>query len=83
MYDFFRASIDLTSLFKKDEKNKFKIKFVLTSEKIESMKTLKQVFISALMLRHYKLDDESIMKTNVSNFVIAKMLSQLKKIDDQ
>ncbi len=83
VYDFSQTSIDLTSLFKKDEKNKFKIKFVLISEKIESMKTLKRVFTSASMLRHYEFDDELMMKTNVSNFVIAEMFFQLKKIDDQ
>jgi hypothetical protein len=55
---------------------------VLISKKIESMKTLKRVFTSASMLRHYELDDESMMKTNVSNFVIAKMFSQLEEIDD-
>jgi hypothetical protein len=56
---------------------------VLISEKIESMKTLKRVFTSASMLRHYEFDDELMMKTNVSNFVIAEMFFQLKKIDDQ
>ncbi len=83
MYDFFWTSVDLTSLLKKDEKNKFKIKFVLTSKRIESMKTLKRVFTSASILRHYELDDESMMKTNVSNFVIARMFFQLEEIDDQ
>jgi hypothetical protein len=33
MYNFFWVLIDLTSLFKKDEKNKFKIKFVFISKK--------------------------------------------------
>jgi hypothetical protein len=47
------------------------------------MKTLKRVFTSASMLRHYEFEDESMMKTNVSNFVIAKMFSQLEKINDQ
>ncbi len=82
VYDFFRVSIDLTSLFKKDEKNKFKIKFVLISKRIESMKTLKRVFTSASMLRYYELDDESIIKTNVLDFVIARMFFQFKEIDD-
>ncbi len=83
MYDFSRALIDLTSLLKKDEKNKFKIKFVLTSERIESMKTLKRVFTNALMLRHYEFDDESMIKTNVSNFVITRIFLQFEEIDDQ
>ncbi len=83
MYDFFRTSVDLTSLLKKGEKNKFKIKFVLISENVESMKTLKRVFTNASMLRHYEFDDESIMKTNVSDFVIARVFFQLEEIDDQ
>ncbi len=82
MYDFFRILVDLTSFLKKDEKNKFKIKFVLISKKIESMKTLKRVFTNASMLRHYEFDDESMMKTNVSNFVIARMFFQFEEIDD-
>jgi hypothetical protein len=47
------------------------------------MKALKRVFTSASMLRLYELDDESMMKTNVSDFVIARMFSQLEEIDDQ
>jgi hypothetical protein len=35
------------------------------------------------MLRHYEFDDESMMKTNVFDFVIAKIFSQLAEIDDQ
>jgi hypothetical protein len=74
----------LTSLLKKDEKSKFKIKFVLISERIESMKALKRVFTSASMLRYYEFDDESTMITmNVLNFVIARMFFQLEEIDDQ
>jgi hypothetical protein len=46
------------------------------------MKTFKRVFTSASMLRHYELDDESMMKTNVSDFVIAKVIFQFEEIDD-
>jgi hypothetical protein len=82
MYDFSRASFELTSLFKENEKSKFKIKFVFILKEIESMKTFKRVFTSASMLRHYEFNDELIIKMSVSNFVIAKMFSQLEKIDD-
>jgi hypothetical protein len=70
-------------LLKKSEKEKFKIKFVMISETKEFMKSIKKVFISASMLRHYELDDESMMKTNVFDFVITKIFSQLAEIDDQ
>jgi hypothetical protein len=35
------------------------------------------------MLRHYKFDDESMMKINVFDFVITKIFSQFAEIDDQ
>ncbi len=39
--------------------------------------------MNASMLRHYELDDESMMKINAFDFVIADIFSQLVKIDDQ
>jgi hypothetical protein len=39
--------------------------------------------MSASMLRHYELDDESMMKINAFDFVIADIFSQLVEIDDQ
>jgi hypothetical protein len=47
------------------------------------MRALPRVFISAPMLRHYEPDDESMMKTNVSDFVIAEVFFQLEEIDEQ
>jgi hypothetical protein len=35
------------------------------------------------MLHHYEFDDESILKINAFDFVIAKIFSQLAEIDDQ
>ncbi len=49
----------------------------------EFMKLIKKIFICALMLRHYELDDESMMKIDAFDFVIADIFSQLVKIDDQ
>jgi hypothetical protein len=39
--------------------------------------------MNASMLRHYELDDESMMKINVFDFVITRIFSQLAEIDDQ
>jgi hypothetical protein len=39
--------------------------------------------MSASMLRHYELDDESMMKINVFDFVITRIFSQFAEIDDQ
>jgi hypothetical protein len=39
--------------------------------------------MSASMLRHYEFDDESMMKIDALDFVIADIFSQLVKIDDQ
>jgi hypothetical protein len=83
VHAFFKASAELISLLKKDEKEKFKIKFVMISEAKEFMKSIKRIFMNASMLRHYEFDDESMMKTNVFDFVITKIFSQLAEIDDQ
>jgi hypothetical protein len=55
----------------------------MISETKEFMKSIKKIFMSASMLRHYELDDESMMKINAFDFVIADFFSQLVKIDDQ
>jgi hypothetical protein len=82
VHAFFKTSAELISLLKENEKKKFKIKFVMISEMKEFMKLIKKVFMSASMLCHYEFDDESMMKTNVFDFVITKIFSQLAKIDD-
>jgi hypothetical protein len=82
VHAFFKASTELIFLLKKNEKRKFKIKFVMISKAKEFIKSIKKVFMSASMLRHYELDDESIMKTNVFDFVITRIFSQLAEIDD-
>ncbi len=83
VHAFFKVSAELFSLLKKDDKNKFKIKFVMISEAKEFMKSIKKIFINASMLRHYELDDESMMKIDAFDFVIADIFSQLVEIDDQ
>jgi hypothetical protein len=83
VHAFFKTSVQLISLLKKNEKKKFKIKFVMISKAKKFMKSIKKIFMSASMLRHYKLDDELIIKTDVFDFVITKIFSQLAKIDDQ
>ncbi len=55
-------SVELISLLKKNEKEKFKIKFFMILKMKEFMKLIKKVFINASMLRYYKLDNESIIK---------------------
>jgi hypothetical protein len=80
---FFKVSAELFSLLKNDDKSKFKIKFVMISETKEFMTSIKRIFMSASMLRHYELDDESIMKIDAFDFVIADIFSQLVEIDDQ
>ncbi len=49
----------------------------------EFMKSIKRIFMSASMLRHYEFDDESMMKIDAFDFVIADIFSQLVEIDDQ
>jgi hypothetical protein len=83
VHAFFKISAELFSLLKKDDKNKFKIKFVMMSETKKSMKSIKRIFMSASRLRHYEFDDESMMKIDAFDFVIVDIFSQLVKIDDQ
>ncbi len=83
VHAFFKANAELISLLKENEKEKFKIKFVMISKTKKFMKSIKKVFTNASMLRHYELDDESMMKINVFDFVITKIFLQLAEIDDQ
>ncbi len=83
VHAFFKINVELFFLLKKNDKNKFKIKFVMISEAKEFLKLIKKVFMNASMLRHYELDDELMMKINAFDFVIVDIFSQLVKIDDQ
>jgi hypothetical protein len=82
VHAFFKVNAELFSLLKKDDKSKFKIKFIMISETKEFMKSIKRIFMNASMLRHYEFDDESMMKIDAFNFVIVDIFSQLVKIDD-
>jgi hypothetical protein len=82
VHAFFKISVELFSLLKKNDKNKFKIKFVMISEAKKFMKSIKRIFMNASMLRHYEFDDESMMKINAFDFVIVDIFSQLVEIDD-
>jgi hypothetical protein len=75
VHAFFKISAELFSLLKKNDKSKFKIKFVMISETKKFIKSIKKVFMSASMLRHYELDDESMMKIDAFDFVIANIFS--------
>jgi hypothetical protein len=83
VHAFFKINAELFFLLKKSDKSKFKIKFVMIFETKEFMKSIKRIFMNASMLRHYEFDDESIMKIDAFDFVIADIFSQLVKIDDQ
>jgi hypothetical protein len=82
VHAFFKTNAELISLLKK-RKKKFKIKFVIIAKMKKFMKLIKRIFMNASMLRHYKLDDESIMKINVFDFVITRIFLQFAEIDDQ
>jgi hypothetical protein len=82
VHAFFKINAEFFSLLKNDDKNKFKIKFVMIFETKEFMKSIKRIFMNASMLRHYEFDDESMMKIDAFDFVIVDIFSQLVKIDD-
>ncbi len=83
VHAFSKVNAELFSLLKRNDKSKFKIKFVMISEIKKFMKSIKRIFMSASMLRHYEFDDESMMKIDAFDFVIADIFSQFVKIDDQ
>ncbi len=83
VHAFSKVNVELFFLLKKDDKNKFKIKFVMIFKIKKFMKSIKRIFISASMLHHYEFDDESMMKIDAFDFVIADIFSQLAEIDDQ
>jgi hypothetical protein len=83
VHAFFKISVELFSLLKKNDKNKFKIKFVMIFEARKFMKSIKRIFMNTLMLRHYEFDDESMMKIDTFDFIIVDIFSQFVKIDDQ
>jgi hypothetical protein len=83
VHAFFKMSAELIFLLKKNEKEKFKIKFIMISETRKFVKSIKRIFMNASMLRYYEFDDELIMKTNVFDFVITRIFSQFAEIDDQ
>jgi hypothetical protein len=82
VHAFFKTSVELIFLLKKNKKKKFKIKFVMILKAKTFMKSIIKVFMSASMLRYYEFDDESIIKINVFDFVITRIFSQLAEIDD-
>jgi hypothetical protein len=82
VHAFFKINAELFSLLKKNDKSKFKIKFIMTFEAKEFMKSIKKIFMNASMLRHYEFDDESMMKIDAFDFVIVDIFSQLVEIDD-
>jgi hypothetical protein len=83
VHAFFKVSVELFFLLKKNDKNKFKIKFIMISEIKKFMKSIKRIFMNASMLRHYEFDDESMMKIDTFDFIIVDIFSQFVKIDDQ
>jgi hypothetical protein len=82
VHAFFKINVELFSLLKKNDKNKFKIKFVMISEAKKFMKSIKKIFMNVSMLRYYEFDDESMMKINAFDFIIVDIFSQFVKIDD-
>jgi hypothetical protein len=82
VHAFFKINAELFFLLKKNDKNKFKIKFVMIFKIKKFMKSIKRIFMNASMLRHYELDNESIIKINAFDFIIVDIFSQFVKIDD-
>jgi hypothetical protein len=82
VHAFFKVSAELFFLLKKNDKNKFKIKFVMIFKTNQFMKLIKRIFMNSSMLRHYELDEKSMIKIDTFDFIIVDIFSQFVKIDD-
>ena len=75
--DFFRMFVDLTNLLKNFEKEKFKIKLMMTFENIKFFQKFKTIFTIVFFLRHFEIEIKIFLKTNVFDYVVSKILFQL------
>jgi hypothetical protein len=67
VHAFSKVSVELFSLLKKNDKSKFKIKFVMISETKKFMKLIKRIFMNASMLRHYELVSRDVITHNTED----------------
>ena len=80
---FSRVIADLTELLKEKKKEKFFDKFELTSKARKSFNNLKKIFMKTSLLWHFNLDLKIMIETNVIEFVIFEIISQLDSKTDQ
>ncbi len=71
------------AFFKKDDKNKFHIFFEFISKAKEFFEKFRKVFITIFLFRHFDLNRKIEFKTNASNFVILRIISQLNEKIEQ
>jgi hypothetical protein len=80
---FSRIAKTLTFLLKKENKKRFRERFVFNTDAKKAFEILKIVFTCVSMLLHFDLDKRSQLKTNAFNFVLSTIISQLVKLIDQ
>jgi hypothetical protein len=81
--EFFRVADALSALLKKSDKDKFHILFEFTSDAKKSFEKLRQVFLTASLLRHFDSNRKIKLETDASDFAISEIISQLNEAIEQ
>jgi hypothetical protein len=71
------------AFFKKSDKNKFHISFEFTSKAKIFFEKFRKIFITTFLLRHFDSNRKIKFETDVSNFVISKIIFQLNEKIEQ
>ena len=76
IYRYFKIVTPLTNLFKNNENEKKKSSFEWSDEVVQAFHQFKHIFISISPFIYYNFLKRNRMKINISNFVVANILSQ-------
>ena len=79
IYCYSKIAAPLTSLLKDSENEKKKSSLEWSNEAEQAFRQFKDIFISVSFLTHYDLLKRNRVKTDVSNFAVADILSQQNK----
>ncbi len=80
---FSRVADAMSALLKSNDKDKFHIFFVFTSEARESFEKFRKIFLTTLLLCHFDSNRKIKLETDASDFVISKIISQLNEVIEQ
>jgi hypothetical protein len=79
---FSRIAKTFSFLLKKENKKRFRKKFVFNADAKKAFEILKIAFTNVSMLLHFDLDKRNQLKTNAFDFVLSTIIFQLMKSID-